>query len=115
MKKIIEANSTCVWEHNGRYCIRSASLGEPTTTYCRRTDKEIVEWTLRYYPLNTRLYDLNVTILNYFGEYSNHGDVGVSMTPELVVDVAGERLYKNEKGLYAYDNGRDGRINFSIG
>ena len=67
MKKILESCSYCLWEHDGRYCLRDAARGEPPAAHCHRTEKEVIEWVVRY-PLVTHFRDLDVAIIDYFGE-----------------------------------------------
>ena len=68
MKKILEASSTYLWEHDGRYCMQDILLGEPSADNFCLTEKDIIRWAVRYYPLVTHFHDLDVAILDYFGE-----------------------------------------------
>ena len=65
MKKILEASSCCLWEHDGRYCIRDTSLGQPPTSHCDRTKRDVIEWAFLY-PGLPQYADIDAAILNYF-------------------------------------------------
>ena len=65
MKKILEASSYYIWEHDGRYCIRDIALGRPPTSYCDRTKRDVIGWAFTL-PGLPQYADIDAAILDYF-------------------------------------------------
>ena len=67
MRKILEASSRCLWEHQGMYCVSYSSLGKPDVGFCNWTESQVIRWAV-IYPYLPQFSDMDAAIINYFGE-----------------------------------------------